>query len=94
MNIAVFKIFAVLTFLAAFSHLGFADETAATNSNLANLSARSPVGTGDNVGITGFIVRGDSGDTKRIIVRGLGPSMQSNGVPGTRAVAGSGSRAS
>lgn len=48
---------------------------------LANISARAAVGTGDQVSIGGFIIRGDPGQSRRIIVRGLGPSLQVNGVP-------------
>lgn len=90
------KVFAIFTALALGSHFAFAqapvvDRTltrftpsqadAATAAALANLSARSAVGTGDNVGITGFIVRSDSADSKRIVIRGIGPSLQSDGVP-------------
>jgi cyclophilin family peptidyl-prolyl cis-trans isomerase len=45
---------------------------------LINVSARVPVGTGDDALIAGFIVRGT--DAKRIAVRGLGPSLASLGV--------------
>lgn len=47
---------------------------------LANISARSAVGTGDNVTIAGFIINGVSGQTDQVVVRGLGPSLQANGV--------------
>jgi probable HAF family extracellular repeat protein len=46
---------------------------------LVNISTRGPVGTGDNVMIAGFIIRGDR--EKRIIVRGIGPSLAASGVP-------------
>ena len=46
---------------------------------LLNISTRLRVQAGEKVGIAGFIVTG-SGD-KRIIVRGIGPSMTSNGQP-------------
>jgi hypothetical protein len=81
MNIQPLKFFAVSAVLSFFSAFVFAAETAETVAALANLSARTAVGTGDNVGITGFIVRSDEGDTKRIVLRGVGPSIQSNGVP-------------
>jgi hypothetical protein len=42
---------------------------------LLNISARALVQTGDAVAVGGFIVRGDSDTTKRIVVRGLGPSL-------------------
>jgi len=50
---------------------------------LANLSVRGNVQTGDNVLIDGLILQG--GNAKRVVFRGLGPSIQSNGqpVPGT-----------
>lgn len=48
---------------------------------LANISTRVTVGTGDRVCIGGFIIQGDSSQTKRVIVRGLGPSLEVGGVP-------------
>lgn len=50
------------------------------NERLLNISTRLPVQTGDNVLIGGFIVTGNV--PKRIIVRGLGPSLTAAGVPG------------
>jgi hypothetical protein len=47
---------------------------------LLNISTRLRVLTGDNVLIGGFIVTGT--DPKKVIVRGLGPSLTSQGVPG------------
>jgi hypothetical protein len=47
---------------------------------LANISTRAFVGTGSDMMIAGFILGGNSGAT-RIIVRGLGPSLTSAGVP-------------
>jgi hypothetical protein len=54
-----------------------------TGAQLVNISTRLRVQTGDNVLIGGFIIAG--ADDKKIIVRGLGPSVQANGqpVPGT-----------
>lgn len=49
--------------------------------HLANLSSRAAVAGGDHVGIAGFIVQGAAGELKRLIVRGLGPSLQAGGVP-------------
>jgi len=46
---------------------------------LANLSTRAQVGTGGNVLIGGFVVSG--GSSKRILVRGIGPSLVQFGVP-------------
>ena len=48
--------------------------------NLANISTRLSVGTGDNVLIGGFIITG-TGD-KNVIVRALGPSLSAQNVPG------------
>lgn len=47
---------------------------------LANLSTRVQVGAANNVAIAGFIVASNS--PKQIVVRGLGPSLQSAGVQG------------
>jgi hypothetical protein len=49
-------------------------------SQLLNLSARLRVETGDNVLIGGFIVVGT--DSKKVIVRGIGPSLAAFNVPG------------
>jgi hypothetical protein len=46
---------------------------------LANISARAQVGTSDNVLIGGFIIHGSG--LKQVVLRGLGPSLQVNGVP-------------
>src|SRR5262249_54969651 len=53
-----------------------------TPGSAANISTRLPIGTGANILITGFIVAGPDGSTKRVIVRGIGPST---GVPGALA---------
>jgi len=39
------------------------------------------VSAGDNVLIGGFIITGPSGSTKTVVIRGLGPSLNVNGVP-------------
>lgn len=49
-------------------------------SPLLNISTRGMVGTGENVMIGGFIIRGDS--PIKILVRALGPSLTSFGVAG------------
>jgi sugar lactone lactonase YvrE len=46
----------------------------------ANISTRGSVETGENVLISGFIVSGS--DSKQVIIRGLGPTLTSFGVPG------------
>jgi hypothetical protein len=54
----------------------------ATPGSAANISTRLPVGTGDNILITGFIITGPTGSNKRVLVRGIGPSTM---VPGALA---------
>ena len=49
---------------------------------LLNSATRMRVGTGDNVLIGGFIIRGGS---KKVILRAIGPSLTSAGVPGALA---------
>jgi hypothetical protein len=45
-----------------------------------NLSTRLHVGTGDDIAVAGFIIgRGDAG--KRVLVRGIGPSLTAFGIP-------------
>ncbi|HEU0273491.1 MAG TPA: right-handed parallel beta-helix repeat-containing protein [Candidatus Udaeobacter sp.] len=46
---------------------------------LGNISTRSFVQTGDNVMIGGFIVQGSQ--TKRVIIRAIGPELTQHGVP-------------
>ena len=48
---------------------------------LVNISTRATVGTGDQVSIAGFIVVGNPGQSRRVIVRGLGSSLKVGGVP-------------
>ncbi len=49
-------------------------------SRLVNLSTRMQVGVGDNVLIGGFIIQGD--ERKKVLLRGLGPSLSAAGVSG------------
>jgi subtilisin-like proprotein convertase family protein len=52
----------------------------------ANISTRLPVATGENVLIAGFIITTPSeGPTKKVIARGIGPSLQAAGLTGTLA---------
>lgn len=51
----------------------------APGSQLGNVSTRALVQTGDNVVIGGFIVQG--GQTKRVIIRAVGPGLTHYGVP-------------
>lgn len=48
-------------------------------SRLLNIATRVRVQTGDNVLIGGFIISGSG--AKKVIVRAIGPSLQSNGAP-------------
>jgi hypothetical protein len=50
------------------------------HASMLNISTRLKVQTGDNALIGGFIVRGIG--PKKMIVRGMGPSLSANGVPG------------
>jgi hypothetical protein len=52
-------------------------------SRLRNISTRGEVGTGGNVMISGFIVRGDR--PKTVLVRAAGPALAAFGVSGTLA---------
>ena len=45
---------------------------------LANLSTRVEIGNGDDASIAGFITRG--GQTKRMLIRGLGASLVASGI--------------
>jgi len=47
---------------------------------LVNISTRMRVGVGDDVLIAGFIIQGDQ--PKKMILRGIGPSLASGGVTG------------
>lgn len=48
-------------------------------SQLANISTRLHVGTGDDVGIGGFIISGES--SLQVVIRAIGPSLGQLGVP-------------
>jgi hypothetical protein len=50
---------------------------------LLNISGRVNVMTGDRVGIGGFIITGSN--PKKVVVRGIGPSLTAHGVPGALA---------
>jgi hypothetical protein len=66
--------------------------TPPSDRQLVNISSRASVGTGDNVAIGGFIIHSDSSTTtrltngtgvptKRVLIRGIGPSLQAGGNP-------------
>ena len=56
------------------------DLSEAVAANLANISTRAFVSTGNNVVIAGFIL-GNNGGQDRVVVRGIGPSLGSAGIP-------------
>jgi hypothetical protein len=56
------------------------DLSQSVSSKLANLSTRAFVNTGNEIVIAGFIIGGNDGNDQ-IVVRGLGPSLVSSGVP-------------
>jgi predicted alpha/beta superfamily hydrolase len=49
-----------------------------SRSPLINVSSRARVGTGDDILIAGFVIEGP--ESKRVLVRGVGPSLSSQGV--------------
>ena len=55
------------------------DLSQTSNSTLANISTRGAVGPQSDVMIGGFIIFGNSGNT-RVLVRSVGPSLASSGV--------------
>ncbi|MBI5767558.1 MAG: immunoglobulin domain-containing protein [Verrucomicrobia bacterium] len=55
----------------------------ATTPRLANISARAQVGTGGDILITGFNLSGTG--TRRLLIRGIGPTLDAFGVSGTLA---------
>ncbi|MCC6989029.1 MAG: immunoglobulin domain-containing protein [Acidobacteria bacterium] len=59
------------------------DLTGAGAARLVNVSARSRVGTGDDVLIAGFGISGTG--TKRLLIRAVGPALAGFGVTGTLA---------
>jgi hypothetical protein len=63
---------------AGFPDIGAFEFRGTVPVSLANISTRLPVQTGDNVLIGGFIVTGSQ--PKKIMVRGLGPSLPLTGV--------------
>lgn len=49
---------------------------------LVNISMRANVGVAEKVAIAGFILTGDAGQEKRLLLRGIGPSLSASGVTG------------
>jgi alpha-tubulin suppressor-like RCC1 family protein len=54
------------------------DDTSAAS--VFNISARTQVGTGENILIAGFVITGNS--PKTLLIRGLGPTLAAQGVTG------------
>lgn len=54
-----------------------------TTSRLVNVSARTQVGTGDNILIAGFVVGGSA--SLRVVIRAIGPTLGGFGVTGALA---------
>ena len=52
-------------------------------SQLANISSRGLVQTGNNVMIGGFVVGPSKAASTRVAIRGIGPSLSGAGVPGS-----------
>lgn len=51
-----------------------------TDKRLINISTRAHIGTGANVVIAGFVVKGDQ--TKKLLIRGIGPSLAQHNIDG------------
>jgi hypothetical protein len=47
-----------------------------------NIATRLQIQGGDNVLIGGFIIKGPAGSSKKVLIRGIGPSLANFGVPG------------
>ncbi len=62
---------------------GNTSEFSAAIGQLLNISSRLHVQTGENVLIAGFIIGGS--DPKKVMLRGIGPSLSAFGVPGVLA---------
>ena len=60
----------------------FQDDTPAPADLFGNISTRTYVADGDNVLIGGFILGGSSPETKRVLIRAVGPSLMQAGVAG------------
>ena len=61
--------------------------TGLTAAKLSNISMRGTVGTGGSIMIAGFVIEagfeGDPGVPKRVLIRGVGPTLGGFGVQGT-----------
>jgi cyclophilin family peptidyl-prolyl cis-trans isomerase len=59
------------------------DQITAATPRLVNISARTQVGTGDNVLVAGFVIGGST--AKTLLVRAVGPALAQFNVPGVLA---------
>ncbi len=59
------------------------NQAAFSTQKMVNISTRGQVGTGSNILIAGFVVNGTS--PKKVLVRGLGPTLATYGVTGVLA---------
>lgn len=66
------------TGMVEFYHAGASDSSAPAR--FINFSARGNVGSGDDIMVVGFVVRGQG--TVTLLIRGIGPSLQAFGVAG------------
>jgi hypothetical protein len=57
------------------------DLDSAATSQLANISSRGLVQTGDNVMIGGFVAGPPKAGNTRVVIRGMGPSLSNSSVP-------------
>ncbi len=60
-----------------------ANEAVTVEGAVRNISSRLDVETGEDIGIDGFIIKGQ--DPKKVIIRALGPSLQNDGLSGVLA---------
>ena len=52
------------------------------SNRLVNASSRELVGTGGGIAIAGFVIDGAPGQTKQVLIRGVGPELSAFGVGG------------
>ncbi len=50
---------------------------------LSNVSSRELISTGTGIAIAGFVIDGAPGQTKQVLIRGIGPQLLAYGVTGT-----------
>ena len=69
-----------LTGYARATHIYVSTSANTPLNGLANISTRGLVGTGDDVLISGFIIRSDDGTGLTVGIRGIGPSLSGSGI--------------